>query len=90
MSGQGHNDAEVTRLEVKIYGTKYTMKAQKDATRMLEVVEMVNAAMEEVAGRQPKLPYKEVAVLAALNLAEKYLDMEEEYQALSEMIEESK
>lgn len=81
---------EFTKLEVTIFGTKYTMKAEKDATKMLKIVKMVNETMEEVANRQPGLAYKEVSVLAALNLAEKLLDSEEEYRNLQEIISEGK
>jgi len=80
---------ELTRLEVTIFGNKYTMRAGKDATKMLKVVDLVNDTMEAVAKRQPKLAYKEICVLAALNLAEQLVDTEEEYQNLREIMEEN-
>ena len=80
---------EMTRLDVTIFGNKYTMRAGKDATKMLKVVDLVNETMEAVAKRQPKLAYKEICVLAALNLAEQLVDTEEEYQNLREIMEEN-
>lgn len=68
------------KMSVEIYGETYTMKVSDDRQRMMEIVEMVDSMMRQIG--QNQLSYKHVAVLAALNIAEEYFKLKDDYQLL--------
>ena len=75
------------KMSVEIYGETYTMKVSDDRQRMIEIVEMVDSMMRQIG--QNQLSYKHVAVLAALNIAEEYFKLKDEYQLLINILEEA-
>lgn len=81
---------EKTRLSVKIHGETYHMKATENPERVLEIVNMVDEQMNGIAEKMPTLNYKDVAVLAALNIAEEYFKLRDDYKVLVDLIEEDK
>lgn len=81
------NDEKV-KLSVEIYGETYNMKMTEDQEKMIKIVGLVDTMMHEVGDKQPMLHYKDVAVLAALNLSERYFKLQEDYQVLLDLIEE--
>ena len=74
-------------MSVEIYGETYTMKVSDDRQRMMEIVEMVDSMMRQIG--QNQLSYKHVAVLAALNIAEEYFKLKDDYQLLINILEEA-
>ena len=83
-------DAEKLRLSVNIYGETYHMKATDDEERILAIVEMVDGQMREIGDKMPQLKYKDIAVLAALNIAELYFKLKDDYNELVALIDEDK
>ena len=81
---------EKTRLSVKIHGETYHMKATENPERVLEIVHMVDDQMNGISDKMPTLNYKDVAVLAALNIAEEYFKLRDDYKVLVDLIEEDK
>ncbi len=81
---------EKTRLSVKIHGETYHMKATENPERVLEIVHMVDEQMNGISDKMPTLNYKDVAVLAALNIAEEYFKLRDDYKVLVDLIEEDK
>ena len=81
---------EKTRLSVKIHGETYHMKATEKPERVLEIVHMVDEQMNGISDKMPTLNYKDVAVLAALNIAEEYFKLRDDYKVLVDLIEEDK
>lgn len=75
------------KMSVEIYGETYTMKVSDDRQRMIEIVEMVDSMMRQIG--QNQLSYKHVAVLAALNIAEEYFKLKDDYQLLINILEEA-
>ncbi len=75
------------KMSVEIYGETYTMKVSDDRQRMMEIVEMVDSMMRQIG--QNQLSYKHVAVLAALNIAEEYFKLKDDYQLLINILEEA-
>lgn len=75
-----------SKMSVEIYGETYTMKVSDDRQRMMEIVEMVDGMMRQIG--QNQLSYKHVAVLAALNIAEEYFKLKDDYQLLINILEE--
>ena len=82
-------DGEKNKMTLNIHGSNYTIRTTQESQKVTDIVEYVNQKMDEVARYQPKLNYKDVAVLAALNMAEEYLNLKEEYNQLVDIINEN-
>lgn len=82
-------EQEKNKVAVNIYGTNYTMRTAHSEEQVGRIVDYLNEKMEEVGRYQPKLSYKDVAVLAALNIAEELLNVKEDYNQLLEIINEN-
>lgn len=78
------------RAEVEIFGEYYTLKGDSIPAQMLKVAQFVNNKMKQLAGRNPKLSKSQVAVLAALNLADELIKLREEYENMVRMLEPEK
>lgn len=82
---------EKQKLNVELYGQKYTFRASlEERQKLLAIAVHVDAMMHKVGDHQPKLDYRDVAVLAAMNIAEEYYQLQQDYQALIDMIDEEK
>lgn len=82
---------EKQKLNVELFGQKYTFRAAaEDRQKLLEVAAHVDYMMHKIGDNQPKLDYRDVAVLAAMNIAEEYYQLQQDYQALIDMIDEEK
>ena len=82
---------EKQKLNVELYGQKYTFRASlEERQKLLAIATHVDAMMHKVGDHQPKLDYRDVAVLAAMNIAEEYYQLQQDYQALIDMIDEEK
>lgn len=75
------------RVEVEIFGEFYTLKGDSSPDKMLLLAQYVNRRMNQLAGRNPKLTRAQLAVLAALNIAEELKRLQEEYDNLVKMLE---
>ena len=80
---------EKHKVAVNIYGTNYTMRTMHTEEQVGRIVDYLNEKMEEVGQYQPKLNYKDIAVLAALNITEELLNVKEDYNQLLEIINEN-
>jgi len=58
-------------LKVTIFGSEYTLKAKaSDGARIFQIAEYVDDKMREVQNLKPNRPLHQIAILAALNIAE--------------------
>lgn len=79
------------KLNVELFGQKYTFRATpEEREKLLAIANHVDGMMHKVADGQRKLDYRDVAVLAAMNIAEQYYQLQQDYQALIDMIDEEK
>lgn len=83
------SENEKQKMTLTIHGVDYTLRSAYGKEKVDSIVELVNMKMAEVAQYQPKLNYKDIAVLAALNMAEEYLALKEEYEQLLDIINEN-
>lgn len=83
-------EMEKVRLSVNIYGETYHMKANDDHERIMEIVNMVDGHMRQIGEKMSSLKYKDIAVLAALNIAEEYFKLRDDYNELVRLIDEDK
>jgi cell division protein ZapA len=82
---------EKQKLNVELFGQKYTFRAEADERqKLLDIAGHVDYMMHKIGDNQPKLDYRDVAVLAAMNIAEEYYQLQQDYQALIDMIDEEK
>lgn len=64
-------DNENKTLKVTIYGSEYTLRAKaSDSAQIYQIAEYVDDKMREVQALKPNRPLHQIAILAALNIAE--------------------
>ncbi len=78
---------EVTRVDVEIFGEYYTMKGSGSREEMMALARYVNRKMIQLATRNNKLSKSQTAVLAALNIADELIKLQEEHDNLIRMLE---
>ena len=78
---------EQNRVEVEIYGVRYTLKGDATPETMVGMSRNVDEKMRVVLQRNPKLSLYKAAILTALNLAEELHMLREEYDNLVKMLE---
>ena len=65
---------EKQKLNVELFGQKYTFRAEADERqKLLDIAGHVDYMMHKIGDNQPKLDYRDVAVLAAMNIAEELI-----------------
>jgi len=78
---------EQNRVDVEIYGVHYTLKGEAAPEDMIKISQHVDEKMRLVIQRNPRLSLYKAAILAALNIAEEYYNLKEEYDNLVKMLE---
>lgn len=83
--------SETLKLSAEIYGQTYTLRVTPEEKEKVETIARhVDAMMHKVGDDQNRLDYRDVAVLAAMNIAEEYFQLQQEYQELLAIIDEEK
>ena len=83
--------AEREKLNVEIYGQLYTLRVVPEEKAQVEAIAIhVDQMMHKIGDDQNRLDYREVAVLAAMNMAEEYAKLQQEYQELVAIVDEEK
>ena len=64
-----------------VFDQEYPLKinSMSGAARLTKVTDLVDRKMKEVAAHYVSLPTKQIAVLAALNLADEYIEIQERF-----------
>jgi cell division protein ZapA len=75
------------KIDVEISGEKYTMVGDTSPEHMAKIAKYVNEIMKQLSDRNPKLGKTHVAILAALNAADEYFKLKEEYGNIVNMLE---
>ncbi len=79
-----------SRVEVEIFGEYYTLKGNCPSEHMLRLAQHVSHKMKQLAGRNARLTKAQAAVLAALNIADDLVKLQEEHDNLVKMLEPEK
>ena len=83
--------SEPSKLNVEIYGHIYTMRVTPEEKAQVEAITAhVDQMMHKVGDDQTRLDYRDVAVLAAMNITEEYFKLQREYQELLSIVDEEK
>ncbi len=75
---------EKNRLTANINGREYNLASSESREYMLSVADLVDQKMQQVQFANRQLNTTHVAVLAALNLAEEYMQLKASSESLSE------
>ena len=78
------------KTKVEISGEKYTLVGDTSPEQMSEIVAYVNEIMKKLSERNPKLNRSQVAILAALNVADEMFKLKYEYENIVHMLEPEK
>ena len=67
--------------KIQIYGKTYSLKSSSDQMSMEDVAAYVDAKMHELAAAFSKTSSADLAVLAALNIAQELMELQEQTNA---------
>ena len=74
--------------KIQIYGKTYSLKSSYDQVSMEEVAAYVDAKMRELAAALSKTSSADLAVLAALNIAQELIELQKQNDANDKSHEE--
>ncbi|MFP4200451.1 MAG: cell division protein ZapA, partial [Clostridia bacterium] len=75
-------------VRVDIFHKSYILKGEKSAAQLRKVATEVDYRMKEIAETSPRMDVTRIAVLTALTLAEEYLEIQERYDRVVQMLED--
>lgn len=78
------------KVTVEVFGETYCLKSDIELEKVMAVAAEVDAQMKKIAQKNLRLSPAKIAVLAALNITEAYLELERNYKQLIRMVEEEK
>ena len=78
------------KVEVEIFGERYTLKGHESPEYMLKVVAHVNKKMAEISQRNSRLSTNQVAVLTTVNLVDELFKLQEQYNNLLQIMDPEK
>jgi len=88
--GSRLTDEPKTRVSVRIYGQDYTIVGTESPAHIRLVAAFVDDKMHEFSERNPVLDVPKLAVLTAVNIANEYLKLKEEYDRLAAKLRREK
>ena len=74
--------------KIQIYGKTYSLKSSSDQMSMEDVAAYVDAKMRELAAALSKTSSADLAVLAALNIAQELMELQKQNDANNKSHEE--
>ncbi len=83
MQGDGKN-----RLIVDIYGQQYRLSGRASVNHMRMVAGYVDDKMNEISQGNTRLDTAKIAVLAAVNIADEYFRLRQEYEELLKILQD--
>jgi cell division protein ZapA len=83
-------DKNKCKVTVEIFGEAYTLKGDMEAETVRKIAATVDQRLRQLARSNPRLSVAKVAVLTALNLAEEFGKLEQDYQELMELLDDDK
>ncbi len=75
-------------LKIRIYGAEYSVSSYEDITHIKKVAEYVDEKMRMVDASVRVDSSLKVAILACVNIASELFKLREEYQRISDQLEE--
>lgn len=82
------NEDQKNRISVTIYGQEYKIVGKASANYMRMIADYVDDKMKQISENNPRLDTLKIAVLSAVNIADEYHRLKQEYDELIKLIEE--
>lgn len=76
------------KVTIRILGESYSIKGHHDSEHIYKTANIVNKQMTKIMENNPSLTTTKIAVLAALNIADEYIRLEEDYKQIVKMLED--
>lgn len=86
---EGKKSSELQRVTIEIFGDVYHMRTD-DPEGLKKLVQLVDATMRAMAQNTHSFASNRIATLAALKIAEDYLQLKKDYDELLAMLHENK
>lgn len=83
-------ESEEKQIVVKIMGDEYLIRGTDTPEYMERIVSYVEGVIDGIGGNQNKLNKCQVAILAALKIADELYKLRQEYQYLDDLLKESR
>lgn len=80
-------EAGKNRITVEIYGQQYRLSGSADVSHMRMVAGYVDDKMNEIGQGNTRLDTAKIAVLAAVNMADEYMRLKQEYEQLLKILQ---
>ena len=80
---------EMRRVEVEIFGEVYRLRTE-DPNGLAKLVRIVDSTMKSIAQNTRTFAGSRIAVLAALKIAEDYVQLKKDYDELIQLLDENK
>ncbi len=77
------------KLSIDIYGQNYTIVGKVSPNYMRMIASFVDDKMRSIAEGNPRLDSTKLAVLSAVNMADEYFKLKQEYDDLVKLLEEA-
>lgn len=74
-------------IEVTIMGQKFLVRSESDENYVARVADFVNEKVAEIAKKTQSIPSLNVAILAAMNIADEYLRMRDKKDLTFQTVE---
>lgn len=74
--------------KIQIYGKTYNVKSSSDEISAEEVAAYVDSKMRDLAEARSKIPTLDIAVLAALNIAQEFMELRKQSEAKNRVRED--
>ena len=78
------------KAEVEIFGDSYVIVGDSSLAEMQNIAHYVSGFMKRLSERNSKLSKTQLAVLAALNMADELNKLKSEYDSMVQMLEPKK
>ncbi|OEF99337.1 Z ring-associated protein [Vulcanibacillus modesticaldus] len=82
------NEDQKNKLTVMIFGQQYKIVGNASSNYMRMIAGHVDDKMRQIAESNPRLDTTKIAVLTAVNIADEYFRLKEEYDELVKLLEE--
>lgn len=80
--------SDIRKIVVEIFGEKHVIRGEWTQEHILGLAHEVDSKMRLIAQRSPRLSLHQVAILAALNLADELVKLKEEQDTLLQLLDE--
>lgn len=79
----------ISRAKVQILNDEYIIRGKEEVLHIEEVAQYVDLQMKHIALNDPTLSPKNIAVLAAVNIADDFLKLQRDYDELIYLLDDN-